>query len=191
MNSERFCSTVYIADFTEFVKKSSIAAGGYRGVVVSAEENGIIPSFVLRNDNRHPFVFINNENNAAVFTRDDGTKVEQCECVVYADRQDNKKGWMFFLELKYCSERARYRSMLDAIHQLKVTCRYLMDERKIFGERLFKMFLVVSTPGVTPLDPFDGYYFNQDDIISLKEETGAVLVASNQARIITPALLGF
>ena len=38
-----------------------------------------------------------------------------------------------------------------------------------------KMFLVVSTPGVEPLDPFDASYFDQDYILTVKEETGALV----------------
>jgi hypothetical protein len=66
-----------------------------------------------------------------------------------------------------------------------------MDEVKAFDSKLFKKYLVISTPGTVPLDPFDASYFDQDFMLSVKEETGAVLKASNIAHIQTSALVSF
>ena len=56
---------------------------------------------------------------------------------------------------------------------------------------MFKKYLVISTPGVEPLDPFDASYFSQDDMLTLKDDTGAVLKAKNEVLIKTPAVLEF
>ena len=53
------------------------------------------------------------------------------------------------------------------------------------------MYLVISTPGIEPLDPFDAYYFDQDDMLKVKEETGANLKAVNEVFVKTPALVEF
>ena len=50
----------------------------------------------------------------------------------------------------------------------------------------YKFYFVVSTPGVEPLDPFDDTYFNQDDMLTLKEEFRAQLFLANQLSIHTP-----
>ena len=191
MISEVYTEDIYIADFTELANKVGKDSLPYSGVVVSTQDNGIIPSFVLTNENSFPFVVVNNENNPALFTRTVGSKVSQCECIMYSERHDNRKGWMIFLELKYCEAKNIYQNMLEGISQLKKTCNYVMENIAVFDKSQFKKYLVISIPGVIPLDPFDANYFDQDYMLSVKEETGAVLKACNTAHIHTPALLTF
>ena len=191
MISEKYNGKVFIADFTDYVNDPSKEPVEYKGIVVGTEENGIIPSFVLHNDNECSIDVINNERNNALFKREDGSKVTQCECIIFADRNDNRKAWMMFLELKYCKEKNRYDNMLGGISQLKDTCKYVFKEKKFFEEVTYKKYLVISTPNVEPLDPFDASYFDQDFMLSVKEETGAVIKAVNEAFIRTPAVIGF
>ena len=149
MISEGYNQDVYIADFTNFVGKPGYDNLPCQGVMVGVQENGIIPSFVIRDEHAFPFRVINNEHNAAVFRGDDGNLVTQCECIVYADRNDNRKGWLFFLELKYCEAKNRYDRMLEGISQLKTTCNYIFKKKQEMDATLFnKKYLVVSTPGV-------------------------------------------
>ena len=192
MISETYTETVFVADFTDFVSKEGKGAAPCQGVLVGTQENGIIPSFVLTDDNSFPFVVINNEKNAPLYTKEDGNKTSQCECIIYADRHDNRKGWMIFLELKYCEAKNLYDNMLDGISQLKATCNYIMDEKMVFDSTLFKKYLVISTPGTMPLDPFDAFVFDQNFILSVKTDTnGALLRATNLAHILTPAVVDF
>ena len=192
MISEGFNQDIFIADFTNFVGKLGYYNLPCHGVMVGIQENGIIPSFIIRDEHAFPFRVINNEHNPAVFEREDGSPVTQCECIVYADRNDNRKGWLFFLELKYCEPKNRYERMLQGISQLKTTCNYILKEKQELDcSLLHKKFLVVSTPGIEPLDPFDASYFDQDYMITVKEETGAGLIAVNEVSIMTPALLSF
>lgn len=192
MISEGYSQDVYIADFTNFVKKPGYDNLPCQGVMVDIQENGIIPSFVIRNEHAFPFRVINNEHNPAVFKREDGKPSTQCECIIYADRNDNRKGWLFFLELKYCEAKNRFDRMLEGIGQLKATCNYIFKERQKLDATLFnKKYLVVSTPGVEPLDPFDASYFDQEYMLTVKEETGALVRAVNEVSILTPALLSF
>ena len=154
MISEGYSQDVYIADFTNFVGKPGYDNLPCQGVMVGIQENGIIPSFIIHDERAFPFSVINNEHNPAVFKREDGSPASQCECIVYSERNDNRKGWLFFLELKYCEPQNRYERMLEGISQLKTTCNYILKERQELNATLFnKMFLVVSTPGVEPLDP--------------------------------------
>ena len=192
MISEAYSETVYVADFTDYVSKNGKDAALCPGVLIGTQENGIIPSFVLTDDNSYPFLVVNNEKNGALYTKDDGTKVPQCECIIYAERHDNRKGWMIFLELKYCEEKNLYGNMLDGISQLKATCKYIMEEKKALDTKLFKKYLVISTPGTAPLDPFDAFYFDQDFMLAVKKESGGgILKAANLAHILTPSVVEF
>lgn len=191
MNSEEFNETVFIADFTDYRNNPYAEPVEHKGIVVGIEENGIIPSFILHNENGYSFHVINNEHNNALYKRPDGTKMTQCECIIHADRKDNKKAWMMFLELKYCKEKNLYDNMLGGISQLKDTCKYIFKEKELFDGTIYKKYLVISTPNVVPLDPFDASYFDQDFMLSVKEETGAVLKAVNEAFIRTPAVIRF
>ena len=81
--------------------------------------------------------------------------------------------------------------MLEGISQLKATCGYILKEKILFDASLYKVYLVISTPGVTPMDPFDASYFDQDYMLTVKEDCGAVLKASNMVTIQTPAVVKF
>ena len=88
MISETYSEDVFIADYTNYVIKSgSESVLLYKGVVVGTKETGIIPSFVIHNDHRYLFEVVNNEHNPAVFKRADGSKVSQCECIIYSNRK--------------------------------------------------------------------------------------------------------
>ncbi len=190
MISEGYSQDVYIADFTNFVGKTGYDNLPCEGVIVGTQENGIIPSFVIRDEHSFPFSVINNEHNPAVFKREDGSPVSQCECIVYAERNDNRRGWLFFLELKYCDPKNRFDRMQEGIGQLKTTCNFILQEKQELNPDLFsKKYLVISTPGVEPLDPFDASYFGQDYMLTVKEQTGALLRAVNEVCIKTPAVL--
>ena len=192
MINEAYSKTVYVADFTDYVSKNGKDAAPCPGVLIGTQENGIIPSFVLTDDNSYPFLVVNNEKNVALYTKDDGTKVPQCECIIYAERHDKRKGWMIFLELKYCEEKNLYGNMLDGISQLKTTCKFIMEEKEVFDTKLFKKYLVISTPGTAPLDPFDAFYFDQDFMLAVKKESGGGIIrAANLAHILTPSVVDF
>lgn len=191
MISETYSEDVFIADFTDYIGKLETKLVPYKGVVIGTRENGIIPSFVLHDEHKYPFKVVNNEHNPAMFKRSDGSMTSQCECIIYSERNDKRRGWMIFLELKYCEAKNLFPNMLNGIGQLKATCNFIFKEKREYDSALFKKYLVISTPGVEPLDPFDASYFNQDDMLTLKEDTGAVLKAANEVFIQTPAVLRF
>lgn len=192
MISEAFDEDVFIADFTEYNNTHGSQSTDFSGVTIGKEKNGIISSFILNNPNKVQVKVVNNENNQPVYTREDKTKVSNCECIIHTDRHDNRKGWLMFLELKYCKPQNVYARMLEGIGQLKATCNYILKEKQEIDESQYsKKYLVISTPGVEPLDPFDASYFVQEDMLTIKEETGALLKAANQAWVLTPAVVKF
>lgn len=183
-----YTQDVFVADFTEYNNNHPETPAAYASVMIATEENGFIPSFRLTDKNRHPFMAVNFEENPTVFTREDGTKVSQCECMFYAKREASP-AWMLFLELKYCAQKNAYNSIIEGIGQLKRTCKYLLEEKQVYESARFKRFLAVSTPNCEPMDPFDANYFNQEDMLALKEETQATLFITNQVDIYTPVHL--
>ena len=184
INFQTFDTDVYVVDFTEYNKSAHTTPAPAAGVFVDVVDNGIIPSFLLTDKNAHPFEVINLEQNKSMLKRADGTKVSQCECIIFALREDDP-AWMIFLELKYCGSKNRYDETLEALGQLKRTCKHVFDNA-YFSESHFKRYFVVSTPGVEPLDPFDATYFNQDDLLTLREEYNAHLYLANKLYIHTP-----
>ena len=180
----KYNTDVYIADFTEYNNSEHTIPAPAVGVYVDINDNGIIPSFLLTDKNHHLFIAINMEENKSLLKREDGTLVSQCECILHAIREDSP-AWMIFLELKYCKAQNRYSETLEALGQLKRTCNYVI-EKSFFEMAHFKRYFVVSTPGVEPLDPFDATYFNQDEMLTLKEEYKAQLFLANQVDILTP-----
>lgn len=187
MMNERgaFTQDVFVADFTEYNSNNPKTPVPCAGVQIATEENGIISSFRLTDRNRYPFMAVNFEENQQTFMREDGTKAQQCECMFYAVREENP-AWMLFLELKYCAPKNSYNNIIEGIGQLKKTCKYLLEEKQEYESARFKRFFVVSTPNCEPLDPFDANYFNQEDMLALKEETQATLFITNQVDIYTP-----
>ena len=171
-----FTQDVFVADFTEYNNNNPRIPAPCAGVLISTEENGIIPSFKLTDKNEHPFMAVNFEENQQCFIREDGTKAPQCECMFYAIREGSP-AWMLFLELKYCAQKNAYNSIIDGISQLKKTCKYLLEEKQVYESTKFKRFLAVSTPNCEPLDPFDANYFNQEDMLVLKESWERVVKA--------------
>lgn len=180
-----FVQDVFVADFTEYNSYNPEMPGSCAGVQIATEENGIIPSFKLTDRNRYPFMAVNFEENQQAFMRGDGTKAPQCECMFYAVREESP-AWMLFLELKYCAPKNAYNNIIEGIGQLKRTCKYLLEEKQEYESARFKRYIAVSTPNCEPLDPFDADYFNQEDMLALKEETKAVLFITNQVDIHTP-----
>lgn len=65
-----YTQDVFVADFTDYNNNHPETPAPYAGVVITSEENDIIPSFRLTDKNRHPFMAVNFEENPTVFTRD-------------------------------------------------------------------------------------------------------------------------
>ena len=183
-----FTQDVFVADFTEYNNNNPRTPAPFAGVLITTEENDIIPSFRLADKNGYPYMAVNFEENQQSFMRDDGTKAPQCECMFYAIREESP-AWMLFLELKYCAPKNVYNNIIDGIGQLKKTCKYLLEEKHEYESARYKRYMAVSTPNCEPLDPFDANYFNQDDMLALKEETQATLFITNQVDILTPVHL--
>ena len=66
IKSNQFNTDVYIADFTKYNQAIHDVPAPVKGVYIDVKPNEIIPSFRLKNKNKHPFVAINLEENRFV-----------------------------------------------------------------------------------------------------------------------------
>lgn len=176
---------IFVADFTRYKASHPEEEIPNDGVLISNCENGIVPSLWIENPNHHPIDVVNIEHNPALFKRADGTLRTQCECICYAIRSESP-AWMLFMELKYCQPKNRYENILTGMHQLKETCKYVLEEQGLFEDAKYKRVFVVSTPGIEPLDAFDATYFDQEDMMAFRKECKAVLYLSNHLVVHTP-----
>jgi len=188
MISQTYTGTVYVADYTRYCEDKQVIAPPCKGVLVSEELPPLISSFVLDNKNGISIEGVNIEHNPSLLKRADGTLMRQCEGFFYAHR-DESPAWILFFELKYCDENGVYENTLTGMNQLKKTCRYILEEKALLDNAKYKRYFVVSTPNVEPLDPFDANYFDQDDMLSFKEECHAILFLSNRVVVHTPVHL--
>lgn len=185
MISQTYRGTVFVADYTHYCEDNPVIAPPCKGVFISEELPPLIPSFMLENKNGIAIEGVNIEHNPSLLKRHDGTALTQCEGFFYANREESP-AWILFFELKYCDEKGVYENTLTGMNQLKKTCKYVLEEKKLLDNTKYKRFFVVSTPQTEPLDPFDANYFNQDDMLSFKEECNAILFLSNCVVVHTP-----
>lgn len=179
-----FETDVFVADYTNYINNGGESSTPSSGVYISTTEPPIVKSLLVTDKNRIKFEAVNFERNGSLLKNPDGSKHSQCECMFYAQREEGKS-WILFVEMKYCEQKNLYSDTVEAISQLKETCRYLLEEKNIFEGKDLARYFVVSTPNVEPLDPFDANYFNQDDMLTLKENYNASLFLSNQVDIHT------
>lgn len=179
-----FETNIYVADYTNYLSNGGKEITPSKGVFITPSLPPVINSLLITNKKCIKFEAVNFEHNKALLKNPDGTNHSQCECMFYAIR-DSGKSWILFVEMKYCEQKGIYDETMGAITQLKKTSRYLLEEQDVFKDKDFTRYFLVSTPNAEPLDPFDASYFNQDDMLTLKEEYKAILFLSNQVDIHT------
>ena len=175
MINEAYSQDVYIADFTNFVGKHGYDNLPCQGVMVGIQENGIIPSFIIHDERAYPFCVINNEHNPAVFKREDGSPASQCECIVCSERNDNRKGWLFFLELKYCEPKQRI---------IEYAMNYAMDEDMATSNALKEKKRKYEDEWRRQVDAFSSYLsYNKMFVDKLNSKIDKQDVAIDELRI--------
>lgn len=190
MNKHDYSSTVYIADYTNYCSNQCNPPIQYKGVVIAEQSPDFIASFELRNNNHIAFEAVNIEENPGLLKRGDGTQASQCECFFTAIRKDGGKPWMLFLEMKYCLPKNLRRNVGDALTQLKKTYSFLCNEKACFVHKSVKPYFVIATPDGEDLAPFDDYYLDQDEMLSIRENyDGAQVYHSNVVEVLTAAHL--
>lgn len=189
MNKLLYSNTVYVVDYTHF-NSVYVNHSTPNGVVIGENKYGLLPSFELRNNNHIVLEAVNIENNPGLLKRDDGKLTSQCECFFTAIRHDGGKPWMMFLEMKYCMPKNLRNNVGEALTQLKNTYRFLCDEKQYIARKSVKPYFVIATPEAESLAPFDDFYLDQDDMLSIKEEyDGAIVFHSNVVEVLTAAHL--
>lgn len=190
MNKYDYSSTVYIADYTNYCSNQSNPPIQFKGVVIAAQSPELIASFELRNNNHIAFEAVNIEENPGLLKRCDGSQASQCECFCTAVRHDGGKPWMLFLEMKYCLPKNLRKNVGEALSQLKRTYSFLCDEKAYFAHKSVKPYFVIATPDGEDLAPFDDFYLDQDEMLSIREKyDGAQVYHSNVVEVLTAAHL--
>ena len=190
MNKHDYSGTVYIADYTHYCSNRSNTPIQFKGVVIAEQSPDVIASFELRNNNHIAFEAVNIEENPGLLKRGDGTQASQCECFLTAIRNDGGKPWMLFLEMKYCLPKNLRKNVGDALAQLKRTYSFLCDEKAYFAHKSVRPYFAIATPDGEDLAPFDDYYLDQDEMLSIKEKyDGAQVYHSNVVEVLTAAHL--
>ena len=187
MIDKKYSSTVFVSDYTEYNRHNTHAQSEHSGVHISEEPSNLIGSFELRNPRDLAFRAINFEENPAVLIDDKKKTLSQCECMFEALRHDHgKKHWVMLLELKYCLEKNVYTHVRAALGQIQNTYVHLRDVLKIIVQDEVNLFWVISTPEVeNALDSIDGAFFDQDELLEIKESYKANLFYSNVVEIQT------
>lgn len=190
MNKNDYSSTVYIADYTNYCSNQSNPPIQFKGVVITEQSPDLIASFELRNNNHIAFEAVNIEENPELLKRSDGTQASQCECFFTAIRKDGGKPWMLFLEMKYCLPKNLRKNVRKALTQLEKTYSFLCEEKAYFAHKSVKPYFVIATPDGEDLAPFDDYYLDQDEMLSIKENyDGAQVYHSNVVEVMTAEYL--
>ena len=190
MNKNDYSSTVYIADYTNYCSNQSNPPIQFKGVVITEQSPDLIASFELRNNNHIAFDAVNIEENPELLKRSNGTQASQCECFFTAIRKDGGKPWMLFLEMKYCLPKNLRKNVRKALTQLEKTYSFLCEEKAYFAHKSVKPYFVIATPDGEDLAPFDDYYLDQDEMLSIKENyDGAQVYHSNVVEVMTAEYL--
>ena len=190
MNKNDYSSTVYIADYTNYCSNQSNPPIQFKGVVITEQSPDLIASFELRNNNHIAFEAVNIEENSELLKRSDGTQASQCECFFTDIRKDGGKPWMLFLEMKYCLPKNLRKNVRKALTQLEKTYSFLCEEKAYFAHKSVKPYFVIATPDGEDLAPFDDYYLDQDEMLSIKENyDGAQVYHSNVVEVMTAEYL--
>ena len=190
MNKNDYSSTVYIADYTNYCSNQSNPPIQFKGVVITEQSPDLIASFELRNNNHIAFDAVNIEENPELLKRSNGTQASQCECFFTAIRKDGGKPWMLFLVMKYCLPKNLRKNVRKALTQLEKTYSFLCEEKAYFAHKSVKPYFVIATPDGEDLAPFDDYYLDQDEMLSIKENyDGAQVYHSNVVEVMTAEYL--
>lgn len=163
--------TLYLADYT----KQTRSARGTEIVEDTAPTD--IGCFELKNDSKLRVSYIWFDNQS--FLRPDGrNSYPQCECVVFPENS-TENSWVFFAELKYCTEKQNDNDIRKAIKQLYLT-RFYYKTSGIFSP-LNTCYLLVSLP--TQSEPFVQYVITPARLLQLKRRHNIVLRLRNNAEI--------
>jgi len=191
MIDANYSSTVFVADYTNYNNQNVHAKAEHSGVYISESPSDLIGAFELRNPRALEFKAVNFEENPSLLKNNQLKIVSQCECMFEALRHDHgKKHWAMLLELKYCLGKNVYTHVRDALVQIKNTYLHLRDFKKILLPNELNLYWVISTPEVEcACDSVDGAFFDQDELLDIKEAYGANLFYTNVVEVQTSRYL--
>ena len=180
-DSQVYDGDIYIADYTNNPDHPG------RGVEISSSPHSI-NSFHLQLLKKFHFLAVNIEEYPA-FKKD----IKNCEAVVASLKPEaDQKGWVLFIELKYCSERRIDDYGPVTIDQMDAVRKKLTDMQLIDTDRHIIHFNYCS-PNNAESEPFDGFKETQNATLHRVESEGVIfharmsLIAIDGTTLIEPS----
>lgn len=173
-NVDIFNDELFVVDYTEKTKNTKKK----RGVEFQQSRPSDIEGLHIINCNGVEFFAVNFEKN--VLTDLLGNNITQCECLCAAKKQDARKGWLLFIELKYCLFNNAVSNFNTAYTQIKSTHQYLLDNKKIPSN--YRIYYVISLPNQNNT-PFENFKFNPTELAEIKRNTGVTIRGTNAITI--------
>lgn len=191
-NAIEMDSDCYVADFTEYTKRSPVK----RGVEISKVPFKDIPKLLPKGlpDN---FNYFHLKKSAHGNIRYIAINLEECrffikgginncECL-FESLAECKKPWLMFLEMKYCAEKNTDNWTNKACRQMKETYEKLEKESLLLPDAR-RVYFVYSSP-LNSKEPFASFETTQDEVISFIKEKNIHPLGYNTLLIATASRL--
>jgi len=189
-NVQYFESDVYVGDYTQYAKNSSVPLQN-KGVVLDDKPLELIDYLHLENPNAVKILAVNFEKNPSFFKPDGIHKVRNCECMFVADSETSNKKWLILAELKYCkgNERSIIRNFEDALDELKKTHLYLRDEKCVLKNKEYRCYWVISMPEHGEYVPFSAFVLDQNDLLEYNRLYNVTIISDNVVKVWTSSVI--
>ena len=114
------------------------------------------------------------------------TKVSQmCECM-FTPVSANNKPWVLLMEMKYCEYGNVDANAMSAFLKLKHSYAYLHSTKKLIDPEKQKIYLAISIPNHSILEPFNSFRTTQTDSLDYYNNLGIIVFARNNVLAATP-----
>lgn len=165
----------YVMDYTKQTQSR-------KKVCITSTPPEDITYFHLINQRKIAYWAVNFEENPSVLKGSD-----QCECM-FASSKATSKGWICFVELKYCLEYNIERNATHAFEQLHTTLDQLV-KKDIIDHRSHRIYFNISMPDHSDKAPFIAFRATQDALLTVLEEYKVHLLGYNEALILNEGFL--
>ena len=167
---------IYVADYTN-------QTNSVRKLEILSTPPTDIECFYLYNKQRLQIYAVNFEKYPAYVNGN-----QMCECLftpVFA----NNKPWVLLMEMKYCEYGNVKANAMDAFLKLKHAYTYLHEITKLIDPKEQNIYLSVSIPNHSNLEPFNSFMSTQTDALRLYDEQGIKVLTRNSILVATPNYL--
>lgn len=177
-------SDSFVVDYTNDDDKNVAK----RGVEITPEDPGYAHgAFHLIDGCGVDYFSVNFEHTPAFFTREDGKKLRNCECM-FSSCYAKKKKWVLLLEMKYSKEKNIRENAENAIDELEKTRDRLL-EKGVLNHDEYRIHFDISFPEHTSREPFQSFLFGPKELLDYKEKQKVNLMGYNRVLVANGAYL--